>query len=350
MAHTAGTALICAFVCFYVTMGAWFIARNSPTFDEPMHYYAGYTYLARGDFDISRELPPLSKEIAALPAYLLSRLHVIPPPRFVTPDENPMAGLDLLYSSRISSGAMLALGRLPMLLIGVLTLLLIARWAYRLWGMPAAIVASGLAVTEPTLVAHGSLITPDIALTFFFTLSFYLAWTYPEDPSLRRFLLTGIALGAALGSKFSAIVALPALVALAMVDVSTRGWVVPWRCRLTAHRRLHPYGEAAVFLVCIFGIAALTVVCIYAVHGIGSWRDGLIDQMRHASKGHLAFFWGRYSTHGWWYYFPVAFALKTPVLTLAAILASLALFRIGMPLRKREALFLLVPPLLLLGQ
>jgi hypothetical protein len=36
----------------------------------------------------------------------------------------------------------------------------------------------------------------------------------------------------------------------------------------------------------------------------------------HAGRGHGAFLMGQVSMHGWWYYFPVAFLLKTPLLTL----------------------------------
>jgi hypothetical protein len=348
MTHAAGTRAICAFACFYLVMGLWFIKDKSPVFDEPIHFYAGYTYLARGDFDMSRELPPLSKEIAVLPVYALARLRVIRPPNFMLATENTEAGLDLLARSPLSAATMLALGRVPMLIIGVLTVLLAARWASGLWGMPAAVVAAGLAATEPTLIAHGSLVTPDIALTFFFALTFYLAWAYREEPSLLRFVLAGIALGAALGSKFSAFVALPALAAIVVADAASGAWVVPWRHRLPGTGWRHSCFEGALFLTGLCIIAALTLVCIYAVHGIGAWRDGLADQLHHAAQGHMAYLWGRYATHGWWYYFPLAFALKTPILTLAAIVAAVALPYVGAPFRRPDALFLGVPALFLL--
>jgi 4-amino-4-deoxy-L-arabinose transferase-like glycosyltransferase len=43
---------------------------------------------------------------------------------------------------------------------------------------------------------------------------------------------------------------------------------------------------------------------------------------KHSSGGHSAYFFGHYSTHGWWYYFPALLLLKTPV-------AFLILFAIG---------------------
>jgi len=342
----AGRTVIAGFLCFFLAMGLWFTAGNSQTFDEPLYYYSGYAHLSQGDFSVNRAHPPLSKQIAALPLYLLSRLHVIAPPRFAALAGNPTAAPDFLYRSPLSFSTLLFLGRVPMLFLGFLTILLIARWSYRIWGMPAAILGSGLAVTEPTLIAHSSLITPDIATTFFVVLLSYLLWEYTQSASLPRFLLAGIALGAALGSKFSAIIALAALIAIAAMDAPSGGWVLPWRHRLPAKDRWHPYAEMPLMLSYLCAIALLTLLFLYAFHGLSLWRDGLVDQLTHVSGGHPAFFLGRHSTTGWWYYFPVAFALKTPVLTLAAIVASLVLCRAGLPLRRREALFLLVLPAL----
>jgi hypothetical protein len=39
--------------------------------------------------------------------------------------------------------------------------------------------------------------------------------------------------------------------------------------------------------------------------------DTFIGQMEHASEGQKAFLMGQHSTHGWWYFFPVAIALKS---------------------------------------
>ena len=42
----------------------------------------------------------------------------------------------------------------------------------------------------------------------------------------------------------------------------------------------------------------------------------LTSQLWDLSCGHEAYLFGRYSTEGWWYYFPIAFLVKTPVPTL----------------------------------
>ena len=49
--------------------------------------------------------------------------------------------------------------------------------------------------------------------------------------------------------------------------------------------------------------------------------DGLWQVHNHVDAGHTAFLLGQHSFHGWWYFFPVALAVKTPI---AALLLALA--------------------------
>jgi hypothetical protein len=68
--------------------------------------------------------------------------------------------------------------------------------------------------------------------------------------------------------------------------------------------------------------------------------DGLWQVHNHVDAGHTAFLLGRHSFHGWWYFFPVALAVKTPIAALLfALAAALALHG-----EKRRALW--TPPIL----
>jgi len=340
-------AVIAALLCFFVVMGLWFISRNSATFDEPIHYYAGYAYLEYGDFTIAHEAPPLNQEIAALPIYVLSRLHLVSAPRFTTVAENPNAGIDLIYRSPVSASVQLLLARVPMLLLGLGTAVVTASWAHRLWGPSAAIVGTGLAVTAPTLIAHSGIIKPDIALTCFFLSCFYFLWLYRERASWGRLALAGVALGAALGAKAPAIVAVPAIAIIAALDGSG-AWRVPGRRGRSPDRGLRHHVDAALLIAVLCAIAIVTLSATYGFADVGLWWDGLQRQLAVSARGQPAFLFGRYSDNGWWYYFPVAFVLKTPTFTLLVIAASLALPRRGTSLGKPEALFLIVPSVLFL--
>ncbi len=71
---------------------------------------------------------------------------------------------------------------------------------------------------------------------------------------------------------------------------------------------------------------------------------GLARFLDHSTGGHQAYLLGRISSTGWWYYFPVAFAVKTPVATLAAIaLALLLAFRRGLRKLRPEWLLCAIP-------
>jgi hypothetical protein len=50
---------------------------------------------------------------------------------------------------------------------------------------------------------------------------------------------------------------------------------------------------------------------------------GVFWQLHHSHEGHPAGLLGMYSSHGWWYYFPVAFALKATIPFLLLSLGSL---------------------------
>jgi hypothetical protein len=63
-------------------------------------------------------------------------------------------------------------------------------------------------------------------------------------------------------------------------------------------------------------------------------------------EGRPAFFLGKYSHEGWWNYFLIVFLIKTPLCTIALVIASLALYKAGSVLRWREVVFLLAPVIL----
>ena len=125
-------------------------------------------------------------------------------------------------------------------------------------------------------------------------------------------------LGLALGSKVSAISLVPVIGLLCLLGPRS----LPWPRRfLTAAGCL---SLAALTLWAVYGfemrplpgipfpVPAATHVAIYR------------SLQQHYQLGHPSFLLGRNSDHGWWYYFPIAFALKTPLPTLLLLIASAA--------------------------
>ena len=56
---------LAAGVALYATLALSSMRVKSATYDEPLHLTAGYTYLARGDYRVNPQHPPLAKTLAA---------------------------------------------------------------------------------------------------------------------------------------------------------------------------------------------------------------------------------------------------------------------------------------------
>ncbi len=345
--HQKRLTLIAAglLLILFLAEGLAFISANSQTSDEAVHLAAGYSYLARHDFRLNPEHPPLIKEISGLPVYLFLRIPFEPDPVLWKRAEEWRIGRDFLYGSPVSGDRILAVGRLPNLLLGALLVGLAGWWAYRLWGKPAALVALALAALEPNLIAHSSLVTTDLGGTLFTFLAVYLLWEYVTAPSWPLLLGIGAASGLALASKYSAVALGGILAILAVVHILLGGSVTLPR---EAGRKLRggfaPRLAQALPPLLVAALVAVPVLsAAYFFQGISTWWTGLERVLTHQETGHHAFFLGEHSLEGWWSYFPVAFLIKTPVGSLFLILASFLPLRRGKPLGKNEVTFLLLP-------
>jgi 4-amino-4-deoxy-L-arabinose transferase-like glycosyltransferase len=239
---------------------------------------------------------------------------------------------------------MLALARVPNLVLGTCLVGLIGWWAYRLWGGSAAILGMSLAAFEPNLIAHSSLLTGDAGITLFIFLTIYLMWEYSRVASRWLLVAIGISLGLALVTKFSSILLVGMIATIAGLQVlngsSFASPGVSDGAEAGVSRRLMHTLVPALRILCI---ALLVILPFYYFQGYTTWSFGLKTQMNQQTNGKESFLLGQYSAFGWWYYFPACFLLKTPLGTLVLIIASLAFFRSGTPLKRQEAVFLLAP-------
>ena len=342
---------------------------KSPTIDEPNHLTRGYAYLKSGDLRLSRDEghPPLYNLICALPLSLLpGRSLPVHRPSWQSGFRNAFA-VEFLFGEDVPLERVFFMGRLPVILTTLCLAALVARWAGELYGPWGAVVALFFCAFDPNLIAHGRLVTTDLGVTFAFTLTVYLFWRYLRGPSLPLLLLSGLALGLAQGIKFSALLLFPVLGLLGLIEA------LHPQCRLHLPRRSTPQGKrrpayrTLESLLALVGVlAVLTVLAgltLWAIYGFqvgrpAGWSllvpapvyaEGLEKTLSHASEaGHPAFLLGDRSTEGWWYYFPIVFALKTPLATLVGLLAALvsnAWKRTG----RAELALLLVPALYMLA-
>ncbi len=216
------------------------------------------------------------------------------------------------------------LGILPFFWLACLVVFL---WARRISGAPVAVIATGLFTMIPTVLAHAGLATTDMALAACLGAAFYCLLLWAETPSWKNGLLLGVATAFAALSKFTALGFLPAATVLALILyllVKRPGWK-----ELSALVRARAAS---------FGLAVLTGAFViwagywFSYGKVPGWDlslpapeffDGIRSAMRHSSEGHAAFLLGEISDKGWWYYFPVALAVKTPMALLLLIFAGL---------------------------
>jgi hypothetical protein len=323
------------------------VQSHAPTYDEGAHLAEGYSYLARRDFRLNRENPPLVKMLLASALFFGYRLPFDPPAEHWQAAADFAIGHAFLYGSSMQADEILTVGRLSNVILGMLLIVLVGRWAHRLWGRWAAVTAMALACLEPNVVAHASLAHTDVGASLFVALALYLLWEHAIAPSAWKAGVAGLALGMALVSKYSSIVLLPIVGVIVVVqiilgDVIADGW--PARSTTATVVGRIRQGIATILLIVLATLPVLPAA--YFFQGFAPWLSGLQLFLSRARSGQPAFLLGQHSTEGWWYYFPLAFVIKTSLGGLVLIALGLALARAGRPLHRREMLFLLAPALL----
>ena len=337
---------------------------KSATYDEPLHLTAGYTYLARGDYRVNPQHPPLAKTLAA--AGLLGMDVTFRPddPAWREGYQNKLARQFMYHWN--DGDRLLFRARLPMVALGALLVAAVGLVAARLFGPAAGLIALGLAALDPDLLAHGQLVTLDVAVTLFIFLTVVAFAHLAARITPLRVVLAGLALGAGLATKSSAFALFPILAALAAVLAFT-GPPLTLRVRQRERALATPRARLLALLGVLLAMGLIAWACIWASYGFHRTvsRDpdapafdwsivpagqpagdavralrathllpepyvyGLLFRLAANEKGSEgtagAFLHGELSADGWWSYFPITFAVKTPLPLILLAAAALAL-------------------------
>jgi hypothetical protein len=327
--------------------------QETQTWDESYHMLAGYSYWKLGNLEMNREHPPLGKYLCALPLLILRPDLPVDRPAWKRGDYVE-AGVDFLYHNRVGADKMLFAARSMTMALTLTLGLAIAWWGRRRYGETAALVALALFVFDPNILAHGRYVTTDAIAALFIFLG-VVTWEAWLDSNRRRDLvIAGIVFGVAAVSKFSTLILLP----IFLVLYAARWW---------KDRRHFPWVRFARVCGAMTLLSIAVVLVVYAPEtrrllpatramrqvdpsirtlrdsvdarsGFGialrwiggrlglqahSFAVGLSMVAAHNAVGHQSYLLGNVSDHGWWYYFPVVFAVKTPTATLVGVLLAL---------------------------
>src|SRR5262245_9122208 len=344
------------FVLTFVVLELSSYTTKSATWDEPIHVTMGYLALTRHDYRADPEHPPFLRMWAALPLAAMRGITVTTAAIDRETDAAWVSKLvdfahEFLYI-RNDADRLLYAARFMIVVWGIVLGLLVFAWAYEWLGFLPALIALTFYTLEPNIAAHASLVTTDLGLTCFMFGTVYFLWRTARCLTVANVASLTACFSLAVVSKFSAILLGPIVVLLLAVAVWQRSAVTL---------------RVAGAIIGLLAVAAF--VSIWAIYGfryapspsppwlfhlqqvafrwgdregretaaqrvpltaaVAGWIDHhhllpnaftqgfLLGQAK--AQGRWAFLAGSVS-HGWWYYFPVAFLIKTPIalLVLAA--------------------------------
>jgi hypothetical protein len=360
------------FVAF-LGLSLWEMHDESVTTDELVHLSSGFTYLARRDFRLNTEHPLLTKAMAAIPLQFMKL-------RWPATDDWKMGrqwqfGFHFLFDGGNDAGRILFWSRLFMLPWGLLLIGSIYGISRSLFGPSGALFSGVLAAFFPMFLGHAHLVTTDVPVAAMMLVSAWSVQRLAERPALRESLIAGVLFGIALMVKYSAVLLLPPM----LWFLATRWIPELWRSR--------PRGETGRMILRRAGsvlVAALvSILLIWICYGFRfraarepdfelEWRferteHSAVGRTLAAARGHrllpeayLHGFWymfenaqsrtafacGLRSEVGWWWYFPFAFLVKTPVAALLPMIGSFVWALLRRDPRSRGIHFLAVPAIM----
>ena len=309
---------------------------DAPTVDEQAHIARGLSYLRTGDLRLYIGHPPFINLLEALP--LAARDDVTLPLDSKAWEHADWIAFsdEFLWKRGNDVGAVIHLARIPVVLLAAGLGFLVFRFACEVAGPAAGLAALLAFVLDPNLTAHSRIATTDLGVTALLFAAVYAWRRMALSPRPGWIAAAGVTLGLALVSKFTAMLWVPVLAigALLMSEERRRAW-----------RWLVP-------ALLVAGLAAWAVYRFEArpIAGLGVslpvplasyWEEllWLVDSVNEMPY----YLFGEISRAGWWYYFPVALLVKTPLPLLIGAASGAVLWARGGAARRRDLLLVLPP-------
>ena len=184
-------------------------SRKSVTFDEVAHLTAGYTYWAYDDYRLHPENGNLPQRWVALPVHLGEfRFPPLEPPDWPASAVYEL-GHRFLFGVGNDPESMLRRGRAMTLLLTLALGVAVYAWSRHLFGRVGGFVSLTLYAFNPHVLAHGALMTSDVAASLFFLVALRAIGRLLERLTPARLLASVAAVSGLLLAKMSGVLILP---------------------------------------------------------------------------------------------------------------------------------------------
>ena len=346
---TLATVIPALLLLAYLAQCAWFIGTQSLTVDEPMDIMAGLEQWRTGQYSGGiawNDHPPLARQLSTLLA-INPKFQIINAPPNV-PETYPTGTRKTVLPDPES----MAWHTRPMdAMLGAILGVLLWLAARSLYSTAAANFVLALFAFSPSLIAHFSLGGKnDGAVTLMAFATAFQLFRWRRNPSRWQTALLGLVLGGLLVSKASALPLFTIAIAIVLM-FTPEGFTArfkQWNWRQAS-------AAVVISFLVVFGIYRFHVSTVrleVRAHRVGvaslsipnrpdpilydpsrkanislpipayEYIQGVLFQLRHEKDGHPAFLLGRSYVGGSKAYFPVAIALKWPIVVLLLALAS----------------------------
>ncbi len=381
--RTGEVALVIALLAGHGWLAVSSSLEKSLTFDEIAHLGGGILAAKTGDYRFNAESGILPQRWAAVPFW--GRQLSLPPADQPARVQGNVwvAGREILYTRGNDAETLAAAARAMIAAASAALGWLVYVWSRSLFGRTGALLSLVLYAFSPTILAHGRMVTADLVTAFFFLLASGTLWRLLHRVTPARWAAAALALAGLLLSKHSGWLIVPIAAILVLVRLGRR---LPLEVRSgTSRSRLTtPWRQALMITALAFVLAAAVALATWTAYGfrftaapgppalpggpgagstfVHSWESqlaaggpalaavGLARDLKLLPEAYLwglaytlnttgerdAFLAGRTGKTGWWWFFPYAAAIKTPLALFALLLLALiAWARAGHSRRRR---------------
>lgn len=201
--------VVAALLVAHAVLAMSAVVSKSVTFDEILYLSSGYSYWETGDYRLQPESGILPQRWAALPLCVSDvRYPSLEQPAWWGSSGSNMA-MQFFYGVGNDVEKMLWRGRSMMIVLSLVLGVAVYVWSRHLFGLGGGLISVVLYALSPTALAHGPLITSDIAMSAGVMISTGCLWTMMHHVNGRTLIASGVALGLLLVTKMSAVLVLP---------------------------------------------------------------------------------------------------------------------------------------------